>query len=138
MLDQVRIFDLPSVADDRGTLTAVESRSDIPFSIARIFYMHHVKADRGGHAHKDTDQVLIAIAGEWQVDLFDGRSMVSYHMNDPTKGLYVPREVFIELSRFTNQAVCLVLASDHYDMSRSLRNRADYIAYMAQTEQGNR
>ena len=62
----VRWIDLPAVTDGRGTLTAIEATQDIPFAIERIFYMHHISADRGGHAHRDTDQVLPTIATRWQ------------------------------------------------------------------------
>ena len=65
-LEEVRWIDLPSNRDERGVLTSVESEQDAPFAIKRIFYMHHVASDRGGHAHMDTDQVVMdshAIAG---------------------------------------------------------------------------
>ena len=63
MLDQVKLISLPSVVDSRGVLTAIEGTKDIPFEIKRVFYMHHIERNRGGHAHRDTDQVVIAISG---------------------------------------------------------------------------
>jgi dTDP-4-dehydrorhamnose 3,5-epimerase-like enzyme len=126
-IDQVRWIDLPSNGDDRGVLTSIESEQDAPFSIKRIFYMHHVVSDRGGHAHMDTDQVVIALAGSFEMKLSDGKSSASYRLDDPTRGVYVPRMLFINIDDMSQDTVCLVLASTHYDMSRSLRNWDDYL-----------
>ena len=126
-LQNVRWIDLPSHHDSRGVLTAVEGNIDIPFNIERIFYMHHVVADRGGHAHTDTDQVIVASSGSFKVDLSDGTAVETYELNDATKGLYVPRMVFIDLHAFSVDAVCLVLASTHYDMSKSVRSWQQYL-----------
>jgi len=134
MLDKVRLIDLPSVADARGVLTAIESTRDIPLELKRIFYMHHITEDRGGHAHRDTDQVVVAISGAFRIELFDGSNKLSFAMNDPTKGLYVPRMIFISMSQFTEHAVCLVLANTHYDMSRSFRTLEDYLHHVRQTK----
>ena len=126
-LDQVRWIDLPSSVDQRGVLTSVESERDIPFAIARIFYMHHIVSARGGHAHRDTHQVLTAVAGRFSVQLSDGERTVSYVLADPTRGLYMPPMLFIHIHDLSPDAVCLVLASTHYDMSRSLRSWDEYL-----------
>ncbi len=131
-LQQVRWIELPSVEDPRGTLTAAESQLDVPFDIRRVFYMHHVTASRGGHAHRDTDQVIIAMAGSFDVTLFDGEASASYGFDDPKRGLYVPRMVLVDLENFSTGAVCLVLASTPYDMSRSLRTRADFLQALSE------
>jgi dTDP-4-dehydrorhamnose 3,5-epimerase-like enzyme len=125
-INEISWKSLASVKDVRGILTSVESGSDIPFEIKRIFYMHHINSDRGGHAHNDTDQVVIAISGSFKIELFDGTKRVSFLMDDPMKGLYIPRMIFIELSQFSSEAVCLVLASTHYDIKKSIRNIDDY------------
>ena len=124
------LIDLKTVSDDRGSLTAVEGALDIPFAIRRIFYMHHVTSDRGGHAHIDTDQVLIPIHGRLTVRLTYGRESAEYVMDDCTKGLYIPRLYFTEMFDFTPETVCLVLSSTHYDMGRSLRSMDAYLAYL--------
>ena len=116
--------------DSRGYLTAIEQNIDIPFEIKRIFYMHHVTLDRGGHAHIDTDQVIIPIAGSFKVKVFDGVNEDVYILNDCTKGIYTPRLTFCELFDFTEDAVCLVLANTHYDIKMSLRTKDDYLSYL--------
>jgi dTDP-4-dehydrorhamnose 3,5-epimerase-like enzyme len=126
-LDQARWIDLPSNQDDRGVLTSIESEQDAPFPIKRIFYMHHVVSDRGGHAHMDTDQVVVALSGNFEMELSDGKASATYQLDDPTRGVYVPKMLFININGMSQDTVCLVLASTHYDMSRSLRSREDYL-----------
>ena len=126
-VSEVYWINLPSVHDNRGILTSVESGMDIPFEITRIFYMHHVISERGGHAHVDTDQVVIAVSGSFTIELFDGRDKVNYFMDDPTRGLYIPRMIFIRLYDFSAHGVCQVLANTHYDIKKSIRNINDYL-----------
>lgn len=130
MLDQARFIPLPSVSDARGILTAIEATRDIPFEIKRVFYMHHIKRSRGGHAHYDTDQVVVAVSGSFTVELFDGKDYKHFDMNDPTQGLYIPRMIFISMYNFTFQSVCLVMANCFYDMSRSFRSKDDYLKFL--------
>lgn len=125
-LSEISWINLASVHDKRGILTSIESNIDIPFEIRRIFYMHHIISDRGGHAHIDTDQVVVAISGSFQIKLFDGTSELVFKMDDPVKGLYIPRMLFITLSDFSAGAICFVLASTNYDIKKSIRNIDDY------------
>lgn len=116
--------------DERGFLTSIEQHVDIPIEVKRIFYMHHVTKDRGGHAHIDTDQIIIAISGKFKVKVYDGENEDIYEMNDCTKGIYTPRLTFCELYDFSPDAVCLVLANTHYDMGMSLRSLEAYHNYI--------
>lgn len=120
-------IDLLSHSDDRGTLTSVESAQDIPFEVKRLFYMHHIVADRGGHSHFETDQVIIAISGNFKVDIHDGVNKQTFVLDDCTKGLYVPRRLFTSLYQFDTTDVCLVLASTHYERNQSQRNWEDFL-----------
>lgn len=129
-LDDIRWIDLPAVTDDRGTLTAVEGMVDIPFTINRIFYMHHVSADRGGHAHRDTDQVVIGISGRHVIEVRDATRSLRFVLDNPDRGLYLPRMIFTTLLDFSVDAVSLVLASTHYDRSRSIRTFPEYLAVL--------
>ena len=129
-LDDIRWIDLPAVTDDRGTLTAVEGMVDIPFTINRIFYMHHVSAERGGHAHRDTDQVVIGISGRHVIEVRDATRSLRFMLDNPDRGLYLPRMTFTTLLDFSVDAVSLVLASTHYDRSRSIRTFPEYLAVL--------
>ena len=116
-------INLPSVRDDRGVLTSVEAKDTIPFEVKRVFFMHHVRSDRGGHAHVDTDQLVVAVAGNFKMELTDtGERKSMWRLDDPCKGLYIPRMTFLDITEFSTDAVCLVLASTHYDMNKSLRS----------------
>lgn len=126
-LETVRWIDVPSQADARGVLTAIEGNDDVPFEIKRVFYMHNIAATRGGHAHRDTDQLLIAISGSFTAQLTDGQNSALFELSEPTKGLFIPRMVFIDMYDFSPGSVVLVLASTHYDRSRSIRSEAEYL-----------
>lgn len=129
-IEQVRMISFPSLADDRGVLTAVESEKDIPFEIKRFFYVHDVIKDRGGHAHLDTEQVVIAVSGSFDVELFDGKEYKYFVLNNPAQGLYMPPMIFISMSSFTPKSVCLVVANTHYDISRSFRTKDEFVKYL--------
>lgn len=128
--NDIKLIDLPSVKDARGVLTSIESAIDTPFEIKRIFFMHHIVSDRGGHAHMDTDQVIVASYGSFQVELLDGVNSKKCILNDPAKGLYVPRMIFIRIFEFSPGTVCMVLASTHYDIKKSLRSWEDYLEFI--------
>ena len=125
-IDEVKWIKLNAVIDDRGTLTAIESGRDIPFEIKRIFYVHSTITDRGGHAHRNTQQVLIAVAGKLNVRFTDGEKNCEYHLDDPNMGLYMPPMIFVELVDFTDGGVCLVLANTHYNINASLRTKEEF------------
>jgi dTDP-4-dehydrorhamnose 3,5-epimerase-like enzyme len=126
----VRYITFPTNSDARGSLTSIETLFDIPFEIKRIFYMHHITGERGGHAHIDTDQLVIPMYGSFEISVFDGKNTQFYFMDEATKGLYIPRLIYTELYDFSDGAVCLVLANTHYDIKKSLRNKTDYLKYL--------
>src|ERR1700744_6168103 len=112
-IEACRIIGLPKVADPRGNLTFIEGERHIPFDIKRVFYLYDVPggADRGGHANKESHQVLIAMSGSFDVIVDDGASRQRYHLNRSYYGLYIPAMIWRELDNFSSGSVCLVLAS---------------------------
>ncbi len=126
-LEKVRWIEFTSNIDKRGILTAAESGREIPFEIKRIFYVYDIATDRGGHAHRETDQVVVAVCGSFDLSISDGTVKKSYKMNDPKKGLYIPRMLFIEIKNCSPDAVCLVISSTHYDIKKSIRNWEGYL-----------
>jgi dTDP-4-dehydrorhamnose 3,5-epimerase-like enzyme len=127
-LNDVRWIALPAVTDGRGTL--VEATRDIPFEIRRVFYMHHVSATRGEHAHRDTDQVVIGISGRHVIEVKDAERSQRFVLDDPNRGLYLPRMTFASLLEFSADAVSLVLANTDYDPSDYLRTFDEYLAVL--------
>ena len=127
-LGATRWIDFPRSTDERGVLTAIESGSDAPFDIKRVFFLHGIRADRGGHAHRSTQQLLVPISGAFTVALSTGCESTTYHMTDPNRGLYVPPMTWLRLYDFTPGAVCLVLTDTYYRESAYVRNWDDFLA----------
>jgi len=113
----------------RGSLTVVESGVDLPFSIARIFYIYGATKDceRGAHAHRDTWQSFIAIRGSFSLELTDGVESQTLNMGSPDRVLTVPPMIWARLYNFTEDALCLVLASSLYDPDDYIREWDDYL-----------
>lgn len=134
-LEQVQWVDLPHNVDARGVLTAIEATKDVPFPIRRLFYMQGtpIGVERGGHAHRDTQQVAIAIHGEFRVELSDGHERRTFSLQSPTRGLYMPPMIFVRLFDFSPGATCLVLADTPYERSRSIRSWPEYLAAIGST-----
>ena len=128
-LDHCKVLTLPKVSDPRGNLTFVEGARHIPFDIARVYYLYDVPggAERGGHAHKALHQLIIAVAGSFDVVLDDGRSKHRYHLDRPYHGLYVCPMIWRELDNFSSGSVCMVLASNQYDESDYFRDYRQFI-----------
>lgn len=118
-LEQAKLIDLPKIADRRGNLTFIEGGGHIPFDIKRVYYLYDVPGgeSRGGHAHRDLEQCIIAASGSFDVILDDGFRRKKFSLNRSYYGLYIPRLVWRELENFSSGSVCLVLASEHYDPS---------------------
>ena len=131
MINKVQWLNLVDVTDSRGRLTAFESGDDNSFIMKRIFFVHQVKegVPRGGHAHKYTDQLLIAICGSLSVVLSDGRLTKRYNLNDPAKGLFVPQSLWIKLVDFSQDCACAVIANTIYNKNDSLREWNEYLKY---------
>jgi len=116
-LEDCKIVELPVVHDHRGNLTFIEQNRHIPFSIERVYYLYDVPggAERGGHAHKALNQLIVAMSGSFDVVLNDGKGQKRIHLNRSYQGLYVCPMIWRELDNFSSGSVCMVLASNLYD-----------------------
>ena len=123
------IFDLPKITDPRGNLTFIEGGVHTPFDIKRVYYLYDVPggAERGGHAHKNLHQFLIAMSGSFDVLLDDGRERKRVHLNRSYNGLYICPMIWRELDNFSSGSVCMVLASEHYDEADYLREYQEFL-----------
>lgn len=129
-LSECKFVQLPKISDPRGNLTFIESNKEIDFEIKRVYYLYDVPAgaDRGGHAHHDLRQLLIAASGSFDVTLDDGAEKKRFVLNRPNIGLFISNKVWRELNNFSSGSMCLVLASDIYKESDYIR---DYDAFLA-------
>lgn len=113
-----RIIYLPQFIDERGKLTVCEGDLHVPFEIKRVFWIFDVPewAARGDHSHVECNQVIIAVHGAFMVRTAyagNGKEEVFY-LDDPHKALYVPKMTHISIYNFLDDAVCLVICSEHY------------------------
>ena len=125
-----RIVQLPRIQDPRGNLTFIEGGSHIPFDIARVYYLYDVPGGetRGGHAHRELEQIIIAASGSFDVVLDNGSGRPERHfLNRSYFGLYVPRMQWRELENFSSGSVLLVLASLKYSEDDYYRDYDEFI-----------
>lgn len=127
-----RILDFQCIRDPRGNLSVVHGARDIPFAIARVFYIFDVPegAERGGHAHYDTQEVLIAAEGSFDVTVDDGHTARRYTLNRGDQGLYIPAGHWRMMDQFAPHTVCLVLASTAYSAADYIYEYTEYLDYV--------
>jgi WxcM-like, C-terminal len=131
-VDDCRLVELPKVFRPEGSITAVEGEgAEVPFSIARVFYVYDVVggAVRGGHAHKQLEQFIVATMGSFKVELWDGEQRRDVELNRAYFGLYVPPPIWTDLVDFSSGAVSVVLTSLPFDEADYLRDRDQFVAY---------
>ncbi|MCJ2064315.1 FdtA/QdtA family cupin domain-containing protein [Methylobacterium sp. J-088] len=128
-MTQPYLIEFRHILDHRGALTPIEAEADVPFSIRRVYFIYDVShgAVRAGHSHKKLQQVLIAVSGSFKVHLDDGENRQTFLLSRPNVGLYVPQMTWRDIDDFSGGAVCLSLASDHYEESDYYR---DYEAFL--------
>lgn len=127
-IDLCRLIDLQTICEKRGSLTVIEAGSHVPFEIGSVFYIYGVPegSKRGGHAHRDLQELVVAVAGSCDVSLDDGLETRQLRLSDPSQGLYIYPSVWRELRDFAAGTVLLVLASRAYDEADYIR---DYSAF---------
>jgi hypothetical protein len=128
-IDDCRLIELPRVERPEGSITPVEAGVTVPFDLARIYYIYDLVggSERGGHAHLELEQLLVAVMGAFTVVLDDGHSRREVELNRAYRGLYIPRLIWRELHNFSSGAVCVVLASIAYSEEDYVR---DYDAFL--------
>ena len=127
----VEIIDIPKIENPFGSIAIIE-KDVIPFEIKRVYYLYDVpsSAQRGGHAHENLNQILIALSGSFDVVLKDGSETQIITLNKPNKGLLIKTNIWRELENFSSGSVCLVLASEVFDENDYIRDYQDFLAYI--------
>ncbi len=123
-----RLLDLPRISDGRGYLSVVEANRHIPFAIERVYYLYEVPGNlaRAGHAHKQLQQLMIPVAGSFNIMLDNGRLRETFTMDKPWQGIVLDSMVWRDIDAFSPDCVCLVLASRPYEESDYYRNYDDF------------
>ena len=118
------ILQLPRNYNPAGNITAVNSNKEIPFEIERIYYLFDVPGGegRGGHAHIELQQLIIAASGSFDIIVDDGNVRRTFHLSRPYTGLYMPAGLWRELDNFSSGSICLVLASTKYTETDYIRD----------------
>ncbi len=121
-------MDLPRIYNPAGNITSVNNCVDVPFSIARVYYLFDVPGGeaRGGHAHKDLQQLVLAASGSFDLLIDDGNEKKRIHLNRPYTGLYMPPGIWRELDNFSSGSICLVLASLTYSEDDYIRDYSTF------------
>jgi len=126
-----RRIDFPKVTDERGNLTYIEQNEHVPFDIKRVYYLYDVPGgeSRGGHAHRELEQVIIAANGSFDLILDDSEQRERVQLNRSYCGIYTPPGVWRELENFSSGSVCLVLASEYYCGEDYIRDYDEFVKW---------
>lgn len=117
MEDKIQIIQLPKILDKRGNLSVIEEWKNIPFKIARAYWIYDVPGGeaRGGHAYRKNQEFIVALSGSFDVILDDGKERKIYPLNRSYYGLYVPKGIWRAMNNFSTNSLALILASTPYD-----------------------
>lgn len=131
IIDDCKLVDLRKISDPRGNLTPIEEGTDLPFTIKRVYYLYDVPSgqSRGGHAHKELQQLIVAANGSFTITLDDGTNKKSFTLNRPYQGLLIVPGIWRVLDDFSSGAVLLCLASEHYMEDDYIRNYREFKRY---------
>lgn len=126
---EIKTYTFPPHGDDRGQLVAIEANEHIPFTVNRVYYIYDTLPGvrRGFHAHKNLEQILICVSGSCKIHLDNGKETAEVLLDSPNTGLYISNDMWREMYDFSEGAVLLVLASQHYDEADYIR---DYDAFL--------
>lgn len=128
---QYKLIDFVDRGDERGNLVVIEGEGmDIPFDIKRVFYIYGSDDTvvRGQHANRETEFLLVNVAGTSKVRVDNGHESAIVELNKPRMGLYIPAMLWKDMYDFSEDSILLVLASRHYDANEYIRNYDDYLA----------
>ena len=130
------LIDMQVHGDRRGKLISLESLKNVPFEIKRIYYMFDTLPNeaRGFHAHKELEQIIIAMDGACRFILDDGEKREQVLLNRPDVGLYIGKNMWREMHDFSYGCKLVVLASEYYDEKEYIRNYDEFLKSLKDTE----
>ena len=136
--EMYRMLNFADLGDERGKLVVIEGNRDIPFDIARVFYIYGSDPTvvRGQHANRESEFVLINVAGTSKVRITDGKCEEIVELNRPMQGVYLPKMIWKDMYDFSEDSVLLVLANTHYNGKEYIRSYEDYLKIMEEENNG--
>jgi len=125
------IIHLPKIHNRSGNITIVENEATVPFDVKRIYYLYDVPGGetRGGHGHKELQQLIVAASGSFDLILDDGKYKKMVTLNRPDYGLYITPGIWRDIINFSSGSICLVLASMEYDPEEYLRDYQEFLEF---------
>ena len=122
------VRDFSKIHSEAGNITVVENGKNLPFNIKRIYYLYDVPsaAVRGGHAHYELEQFIIAAGGSFDVVLDDGINKRTISLNQPNMALHIVPGLWRELDNFSSGSICMVLASELYNENDYIRDYYEF------------
>ena len=136
-MNKVKMLSFKQNGDERGHLVVIEGNKDIPFDIKRIFYIYgsDTTVVRGQHANRETEFVLVNVAGKSKVKVYDGKGNEAiFILNRPHTGIYLPTMVWKDMYDFSEDSVLLVLASEAYNPNEYIRNYDEFVEEISKEE----
>lgn len=123
-LNDVRIIELPKILDDRGNLSFFENEKQLPFTIARCYWIYDVPGGevRGGHAYHSLQEFIVALSGSFDVVLDDGNEKKTFTLNRSYFGLYVPKFIWRHMENFSTNSLAMIVADKAFDEQEYIRN----------------
>lgn len=128
-MNKVQLIELPKFLDARGNLSFAQNESQIPFVIQRTYWIYDVPGgeSRGAHAYRNTDEVVIALSGSFDVIVDDGKEQQKFTLNRSYYGLYIPKGVWRIMENFSTNSLALEFASTKYDAADYIRDYDEFI-----------
>ena len=112
----ITLIELPKIEDRRGNLTFLQNLDQIPFEIKRSYWLYDVPADknRGGHAFKENEEIIIALSGSFDVEISVGNHKEIITLRRSYQALYIPALNWRKLTNFSTNALALIVSSTFY------------------------
>jgi hypothetical protein len=128
-----KIINLPKIEDLRGNLTFIEEGTHIPFNIQRVYWIYDVPGGehRGGHAFRNTEELIVALSGSFEVVLNDGENESRISLNRSYYGILVPKMIWRKLENFSTNSLALIIASTIYSETDYIRNFNEFKKWLA-------
>jgi hypothetical protein len=127
--NSVRIINLPKILDERGNLSFIEEGTHIPFKIRRAYWIYDVPGGefRGSHAFRETEELIVALSGSFDVVLHDGKVEQKISLNRSYYGIYIHKLIWRKLENFSTNSLALILASTDYSETDYIRNFDEFL-----------